>query len=47
MVERGRRVAIPNSADVDEIVSDYHKRGLLFLADPAKRERFVGSVALA
>lgn len=33
--------------DVDEIVSDYHKRGLLFLADPAKRERFVGSVALA
>ena len=22
--------------DVDEIVSDYHKRGLLFLADPAK-----------
>lgn len=33
--------------DVDEIVSDYHKRGLLFLADPAKRERLVGSVALA
>jgi superfamily II DNA or RNA helicase len=30
------QVRILVGIDVDEIVSDYHKRGLLFLADPAK-----------
>lgn len=30
------KVRILVGIDVDEIVSDYHKRGLLFLADPAK-----------
>lgn len=30
------QVRILVGIDVDEIVADYHKRGLLFLADPAK-----------
>ena len=35
-LEKVPRVRILVGIDVDEIVADYHKRGLLFLADPAK-----------
>src|SRR5688572_27619836 len=35
-LEKVPQVRILVGIDVDEIVADYHKRGLLFLADPAK-----------
>jgi superfamily II DNA or RNA helicase len=35
-LEKVPHVRILVGIDVDEIVADYHKRGLLFLADPAK-----------
>ncbi len=35
-LEKVPHVRILVGIDVDEIVADYHKRGLLFLADPAR-----------
>ncbi len=35
-LEKVPQIRILVGIDVDEIVSDYHKRGLLFLADPSK-----------
>jgi superfamily II DNA or RNA helicase len=35
-LEKVPQIRILVGIDVDEIVADYHKRGLLFLADPAK-----------